>query len=418
MMRFYILNKILIILIFLCACSTPDTATIEFFKSVYSPDNEQLFVNQSQTLEFKKVSFSAQGITIQDFSVWFAKEFAQGLIFSNVFNDQKLYLELRNASAEDVCNSVARHLNTSFTSLGSTYFIGERQLKELAVYVKKVRGAKVTDLRNIITGLTGDGGAKGNVSDDGIVFLLDTQESLLSFARAFEQLEAINSDAWVVQLYLFDFKETFIQDLGIDLSGSGNLAYKLLADSQKLPIYQLPFDDIIKHSSKSLTGSLTLDALIRASRTNDNIKLINQPLFIMRDGSNFQFKNVEKIPFVKKVATQEGFISDTDVTFIDIGLILNVQLRELKHGNLLNINIENSQILAINDGLPTFSSTTITSETPLAGSGIYLIAQNNFSEKGKTTFIFGSSDSQKSRTLQIFARVFKLSPKFQSIPQN
>lgn len=399
--------KLLLLFMFSLSCTSSITQhEIDFFKSVYKPVLATKANLENSVDLGKRISFSAQGMKIQDFAVWFSKEFNKGIIYSNSFNDRLIFAELRNATQQEICNSVARHLNTGIVNLGNTFFIGALTLNDLGVFVKRIKGVKIEDLRTVVKNLTAEKQVEGHVTDDGIVIIVDDESSLLAYSRAFDVLENVDSGAWVVQLYLFDFKESFLDEFGIDLTGSGNLALKFLNSSlQNIPM-----------ASSGLNVDFALDALINVSRASDKVSIVSNPLFIMRDGSDFVFKNTDSIPQVKRTVSAEGVVSDTDVSFIDVGLKMNIRLRELKKGALLKLDISNEIITEITeDGFPRVNKTSVTSETPLNNSGVYLVAQTSFSSIQNSKKTFGFRGEKSVSTLQIFARVFKIDDKFKGL---
>ena len=355
--------------------------------------------------ENRRTSFSAQGMTIQDFAVWFSKEFGKGIIYESSFNNRKIYAEIRNGTATEISNAVARHLSTELVDLGNTIFIGAIKLDDMGVFVKKVKGVKVADLRAMVASFSGaeGSGLKGHVTDDGVVFLFDKEQGLLPFAKAFDQLASIKLDAWVVQLYLIDFKDEDLQDLGIDLTASGNLAYKMLEGGA----------GVLK---SGFNANVLVDGLIQVSRQTDKIRIVGQPLFVMSDGSNFLIENKDSIPYVKRIATETGFIQDEEVEFIEAGIFIDVKLRELEEGSLLTLKLENSKILRFTENnLPVRNIVKVQSEVPLQTSGVYLIAQSDYVETSEQNKTLGFGSSYKRSTLQVFARVFKIDSKFKGL---
>jgi type II secretory pathway component GspD/PulD (secretin) len=192
---------------------------------------------------------------------------------------------------------------------------------------------------------------------------------------------------------------------GIDLSASGNVAYRFLESAT------------LDGLESGINANVLLNGLVKASNTSDSVSIVSQPLFVMRDGSDFTFENTDNIPYVKRIATEEGFISDSEVVFISTGLKIKVTLRELGEGALLSLDIKNDTIIEINEesGLPRTNGTAVSSETPLSSTGIYLLAQSDYTENSYSYKTFGKSQKVKKSTLQIFARVFKIDNRFKGL---
>ena len=397
------MKMIQILLISLCfSCSIFDSKKPTLSNIYKTVINETKIVKSKE--DFKQITFSARQMSIKDFAVWFSDTYSIGFIYSENLSIKKIDLELKDASIIEVVNSVARFLNTDVIQLDNSYFVGEQKASDNGVLVKKVRGVSVEDLKLIMESVTNQEGSKSaSVTSDGVVFLIDKEQNLRPVLRALESLEQDYKTAWVVQLYMFDLETEQVQNLGIDLSASGNVAYRLL-----------------KPDLLGLDGDLQnvlLEGLIDFSKGSDYVQLVSSPLFVMRDGKEFSFSNLNSFPYVQSITTQEGFIEQGEVSFIDSGMDLKVTLREMLKGSLLNLTFVNSKVLAIdpNSQLPILNSVTVQSEVPLHSSGVYLLCQSDYSEQR-----FNSSFSHKNQTqiksqLQIYAKVFKLDRQFKGM---
>ena len=136
----------------------------------------------------------------------------------------------------------------------------------------------------------------------------------------------------------------------------------------------------------------------------------------MRDGSEFKFENTDSFPYVQRIATEQGFIQDTNIQFYDAGLSIDIKLREMRQGALLSLRIINSKVLEITEsGLPRVNRVSVTSETPLKSTGVYLLAQSDYQQKNNSYRFFGKKFSSQRSTLQVFARVFKIDRKFKGL---
>lgn len=392
---------------FLVSCSSSvDPLQVDYFRSVYKPVLETVSTSgEDFEGSFKKVTFSADGMKIRDFAIWFTEQFNKGFVYEEALNEKLIHAEVKDTTELELINVISRHLNVEAITVGNTVFLGKVERDDKAVFIRKVKGVKVEDLRTIVENLSGSEGSalKGHVTSDGIVFMFDTERSLKPFANAFDQLARIQVDAWVVQLYLIDFKDSELKNLGIDLSASGNLAYQFLEGGLN------PLDSGIK-------ANVLLNALIDVSSKSEAVRIVGQPLFVMSDGSNFLFENKDSIPYIKRVATETGFIQDEDVEFIDSGIFIKCNLRELSQGSLLNLNITNSKILAFDENnLPIRNIVTVNSEAPLSSSGIYLLAQSDYVAQSSSKEEIGGGTNYERSTLQVFARVFKLDRQFKGL---
>ena len=392
--------KLLLLISLVCSCNSIFEDQNANFKNVYkSVLDSREAVEDSQIS--KKITFSVRQISIRDFAVWFSDTYDIGFVYSENLVDKKLDLELKEADINEVVNSVARYLNVDALPLGNSYYVGEQKPSDNSVLVKKVRGVNIEDLRRLMSSITGkEGSSTASVTEDGIVFMIDKEQNLQPIIRALDTLEQDYKTAWVVQLYMFDLDTEKVRNLGIDISASGNIAYRFL-----------------KPNFDSLDGELQnvlLNGLIDFSQGSDHVSLVSNPLFVMRDGKSFNFSNLNQFPYVKKVTTQEGFVEEADVTFIDSGLDLKVDLREMIKGSMLSINLTNSKVLAIdpNSQLPIINAVTVQSEVPLHQSGIYLLCQSDYNEQRLESSWTHRNQTQNTSVLQIYAKVFKLDPKF------
>ena len=158
---------------------------IDYFESVYKPVQAAAVVaSVERKVDLKRTSFSASGMSMQDFSVWFSNEFNKGIIYDQSFNKTLIYAEIRDATYVEVCNSISRHLNTEIVDLGNTIFIGKVKLDDMGVFIRKIKGVRVEDLKAMVASFGGGEGTalKGHVTSDGVVFLFDKAQSLLPFS--------------------------------------------------------------------------------------------------------------------------------------------------------------------------------------------------------------------------------------------
>lgn len=403
MMRVLLL---LISLFFISCRSDINTKNIDFLNSVYRPVLDDEFLKKTKDIQedLKRVSFSANEMKMSDFASWFADRFNMGLIYNDDLSGKTINAELRDANKYEICNAVARYFNTDITDLGTTFFIGEQKLSDSAVLVRKVRGVKVEDLKGILNSLQSRGSqsSQGHVTSDGVIWMFNTVEALQPFNTAFDQLENIDRDAWVVQLYLFDFNKSKAKAIGLDVTGAGNIAVRMLADNST--------------PSFEFNSNAVLNGLINISDESDTVSIVAQPLFVVSDGFPAKSSNTLSIPYITKITTENGFIEDSGLNFIESGLDINVQIRELSKGSILSLDLTNSKVIQLLDnGLPVRNIANITSETPLATSGVYLLAQSDYIEKKLGDQTIGYEDSYLESSVQVYARVYKLDRKFRGL---
>lgn len=392
----------LISLFFLCSCQNQVHKDLDILRNVYtrvSTSTEKTIDSQSK----KIISFSANQMPMKTFAIWFSDTYQISFIYQENLSSKLLNLEFKNASIQEVIDAVSRYLGVDVIRNQNSYFVGMQKPTDKGVLVKKVRGVSVEDLKSIMSGVVGGEGDQGaSVTSDGVVFLIDKEQNLQPILRALEQLEQDYKTAWVVQLYLFDLDVEKVTNAGVDLSMSGNVAYKLLS-TQLLSLPDFNYNAV-------------LDGLIDVSHSHDSIKLVSQPLFIMRDGKSFNFTNKTSFPYVKKVTTETGFIEDSDVEFIDSGMDLKVSIREMLKGSLLTLKFDNSKVIGFSDsGLPVRNIVTVNSEVPLHSSGVYLLCQSDYSESNLNTSWTHKNKTVRKSQLQIYAKIFKLDRKFEGI---
>jgi hypothetical protein len=387
------------------SCKSIVDPKIENFKTIYNQVIDDP-TEKLKTLDEKKITFSARQMPIKTFAIWFSDTYEVGFIYQENLSNKLLDLELKNATIAEVINSVSRFLNVDVIRNGNSYFVGIQKPTDKGVLVKKVRGVSVEDLKNIMTGVTGgEGDQSVSVTSDGVVFLIDKEQNLQPILTALEQLEQDYKTAWVVQLYLFDLDTEKVQNMGIDLSVSGNLAFRLLEP------------EIL--NSNGANYNLLLDGLVDISNGSDSVNLVSQPLFVMRDGKTFNFSNLNSFPYVQRITTQEGFVEDSDVEFIESGMDLKVNLREMIKGSLLTLDFHNSQVIGFdpNTNLPIRNIVTVNSEVPLHSSGIYLLCQSDYSETTINSSFTHKNQMVRKSQLQIYAKVFKLDKGFKGIKE-
>ena len=240
------------------------------------------------------------------------------------------------------------------------------------------------------------------LTNDGILVVSAKEQILASYASMVDQLLLFEVPSWVVQLYFFEFKDTEELRKSIDLSASGSVAFRFLEP------------DIAQKSG--MFSDMAFRSLLDYSRSSDNLTIVSQPVFVLREGADVVFENTDSIPYVKRVATEEGFIADSDVEFIDAGLSLKVALREMQKGALLTLDLKNTKILSINDiGLPRLNRVSLASEVPIRHTGIYMLAQSDYKEFSKSFKSIGENTASSKTLLQVYARCFRVHRDFKGV---
>ena len=148
MIKYFIL---LIALVNLLSCQTAKEVDKDlfkqsvFYKAITSDSKDEL-----KKKELKRITFSAKGLTVEDFSVWFSNTFSKGIVFHEVLRIKKISAEFVEATEPEIISLVSKMFNMESNRLGNTYYIGEFKQEDRGVLVRHVYGQSVKDIIRII----------------------------------------------------------------------------------------------------------------------------------------------------------------------------------------------------------------------------------------------------------------------------
>lgn len=311
----------------------------------------------SPKLEDRKITLTAIGVPLVDLLRQISDEAGISVIASSNLDSQLVSLEIKEATAEQVLSAVARRMNERLAKIGTIYYLGSIAPEDRGFTVRRVRRLKYQELQSVATLFMSEFGR--NVSfADGLLVAADRVEVLERLNKALDQLEGTKSATWVVQIYIVSLSNSFMHELGLDLSQSITMSYKLNNGS----------------NSGSVTG--TLDALLVSTHDDANGGIIAQPLMLIRDGGSAKLSDGVEQPIPKYTNLTSGNLELSGFEIISVGLKTEASIREETDSSAqLSLSVELSKISGYVKDYPIVAKQQLVTEVSLRSGGEYLLGQ-------------------------------------------
>ena len=336
---------------------------------------------------------------LSEFLRYLATKTGVSVVADAGLSEKGVTLDLKDQPTDEVLESVTRHLGVQLHKHSETlYFVGELRPEDNAVLVRRVRVLSGSELKAAL-GPTLSGANAIATFPDGLIVISDRAPVIQRAARMLDQLETMVAPTWAVQLYFVTFAKGDLVDLGLDVEPAFNLG--------------------VTYSTASAIGQggrldVGLSALLEAVEQRSSSSLVAQPFFLMRDGSEANYRQVRSVPVATTQVSQEtGNRTLVGFTTVEAGTIVNVGIREQsQNAVLLKLDAELSEILSVNDeGAPDAQRQTIQSETVVYSGGVYLVGAVEIvrKRKGRGAWLHpGSSSEDVTEVLQVWARAVSI----------
>lgn len=310
-------------------------------------------------------------------------------------------IDVTDQSISDVLGAVARRLGVQVSRTGDLYFLGTLRPEDRAVLVRRVGRLDQEELQRAVKVLLSEEGRSFSHSD-GLLVVADRVEVISRVHDLLNQIDSAGIRCWVVQLYLVNWEVDRLRDYGFDVKPAAEISLNLASASAGL--------------SSGLPAAATLDAaldvVLTAADTDKGIALDAQPLFYMVDGSEAKFEQGQRVPIPRKTVSNVGVVTTTGFIYKNVGLTVNVSLREYGGDSaLLDLSIEISELVG-SVGVaqaPVTSQDSFTASAVIESGGVYLLGHlkrgGQRSERA-TGLRWGWLSEDKRRVTQIWARAF------------
>jgi len=316
-------------------------------------------------------------------------------------DSQLITMEVKNQPIGDVVTMLARRLDTSAAKIGNMYFLGRHRPEDRGVLVRKVHRLSVDEIEAFIREIIGEGGGV-TVMDDGVVIVSDRIEILTSVEQAINQMQASPVVTWAVTLYYLQIDHNWLEEVGIDLVPTAELAVVLAG--------------AMGGGGIGLDPSLNVDAVLRmilkASREDTRVTVRSEQTFLLGDGQTAVFSDGQRVPVPKRIINESGASITEDFETVQTGIVTEITARDLGKDSIrLEVKGEVTEIVGFVEESPMVTGRNIETRADVVNGGVYLLAAIDQTAKGRTrnqflTNVFRKSDERN--VLQVWARVHRV----------
>lgn len=351
---------------------------------------------------------SVDALPLPAFARWVADTAGVSIICEDTLETRKVTLDVRDVAVSDLLGMVARRADSQVTRVGRLFYLGQLRPEDKGVLVRKVGRLSGQELQNAIGVLMSEYG-RVQCFADGLCLVGDRVEVLQRVDELLNGVESAAASTWVVQLYVVNLSNGDVADLGLDalpalevaatvagVSGGGIGAATAIADSA--------------NTAARLKGGL--DLVLRASRTRTSVSILGQPLFLMVDGDQTHMGSGQRVPVPRRTVSDQGTVTTSGFDYIDTGLQLDVELREVAHERArLRVKGSFSTVQSFVDSAPVVSRDDYASSAVISSGGVYLVSALERTQVEKTQrgpLSLGLKNSDVGQVVQIWARAYRV----------
>lgn len=269
--------------------------------------------------------------------------------------------------------------------------------------VGRIRRVSSADAQQLIAAVA-SGTQRGTfIGADGVFVVSDRVEVLRRIGEALEQLEAMGSSCWAVQLYVVSLTDDMERDLGLDVAPKVNLAAVMAGASGGLSA-----------PAGGASAVTSLDVTLRAVAKNERGSLLADPLLLLVDGVEGKLTRGREVPVKTATVTQSTgtTVSQQGIQTIFSGMEWTATIKEVDDTlGRLKLRLTMGDLDGVNDGLPIVRNEVVETQVDVVAGGVYLLAslkrQQDLESKG-TWLSMGRSRRRADSTLQVWARVMRV----------
>lgn len=367
------------------------------FADMYKQMEQSRINNIVEKEEPKKLTISASKMPLSAFLRWIADRTEASIICDQNLDNTPVTIDVTETPLPDILAAVARRMNVDLTQQGNLYFIGTLMPEDRGVLVRKVRRLDADNLKQTVEVLLSDIG-RSAAFQDGLLVVGDRVRVLQRIITMLNQIEAADSNTWILQLHLISTKDTFNKELGIDTETALDIAVNFGTVS---PTTQ----------ATAMNGSLT--ALLKAAKTTGSASIIAQPLILLLDGSTSKFQDGDTIPIPKKTVSENGVVTTNGFEYVETGLILTASIREVSPTTAkCDIEIHLTNIIGYVQEAPITNGQQFQTSAVLESGGIYLLGsltrKQHTKDKEGTLFNTLFKNSVNDGDIQVWLRCYRI----------
>ena len=376
----------------------------DYYKPLESKDPYKF--KKRNLAELKEVSFSVNNMSITDFVRHLSDLFDIGVIYNASLKSKTITAEFKNNSIDQILTTVSKSFDVKYKQYRGLYYLGELAKEDQSILVRRMHRLTKVEIDSIVKSIISTEGSF-SVTDSGDIIISDYDDVLVRVSDTVDLLNQASSNSWVVQFYFLNYRRSELLSRGINMSGSGNLAFRLL-EKASAPAQTLT--GIAPSVTDGLSYDFSIDGLIDFTQKSDIIKLLNNPLILIDDGAEGIWKDSISVPIPQKTVSPEGTVTTNGFEFIETGSILSCKIRETSNGSVLTYSIEQSNITGfVENEAPIVAQSVLSSQVSLKSSGVYLLGELTTSNKTLTQsgWLHNVKDNSDS-VIQVFARLYHI----------
>lgn len=343
-----------------------------------------------------RVSLHLAGARLDDAVRELARQHAVSVLVGDEVAERRVTLSIADRPLSEIWDHLGRLAGVEPINDGDVIIFGAARPTDRVTLVRRYRAASHEEVGRVLQVL---GATSVDVVPfpDGVVVCAGESSVVRRVASVLDEFEAAERPQWVVQFHLVTLSRSAQKELGLDITPSFSLAV-----TQAYP-----------QSVSPIRADAALRAVLAASSTRTDSRVVAQPLFLALDGEQVTFSRQTKIPVRQRTVTQTGQVIDSGVTYLQAGTKITAKLREMSAtGARLSAELELSDVLREEtDGLPRTDQRTFQSAAKVESGGAYLLGafERNANESARGTwFKAGTSSGSAEEVLQIWARVQSL----------
>jgi hypothetical protein len=347
------------------------------------------------------VTLSVKEMPLTEFLRVLAAQHNVSVIWSDALDKRLVSVEAVDVPVREIFDGLARRFGCAVERVGSSWYVGESRNADKVTLVRKARRLSQEDISTTLQTILGDSG-RSKAFRDGLVIVYDRADAVRRIALVLDEIENARADSWVVQLYLFSTSKAATKDLGIDTSALIDLSYAF-AQNSLLP----------GPSGNQLAAKFS--AVMRATASREDVRLIGKPLFVLGDGETSSFISGVSVPVPKKTVSDQGTVTTSGYEYVQSGLTAETSIREGGKGLVtLKLRVALGQVTGYVEEAPVQAKDEFTTTAVLASSGVYLLGaldqdQSRASASGiMDAALLNKKSDKREIQIQIWARLYRI----------
>jgi hypothetical protein len=163
---------------------------------------------------------------------------------------------------------------------------------------------------------------------------------------------------------------------------------------------------------ESYDFTASLDGILRAVATRDDVSTVRSPLLLMIEGIDATVSDTQTIPVALRAVSAEGTVTTVDFEEVEVGFILTANLRELGEGSaLLTVEVELGELAGFVEDRPIRNRRKLASNASIRSGGVYLIGGIELGstlKRQQGPISLGLREEESAGLFQVWARTYRI----------